>query len=110
MPPSSSYLPPYRIAIRLSHARSVSAVALLSGPRTTDTRTSSPSRRTVTADPAPLPCPTRRCIMRRISASSPLISVPPPGSIDTRASGATSHMSDARSIRPRRPRAAEGTL
>ena len=46
--------------------------------------------------------------MRRSSPSSPLTSVPLPGSIETRASGATSQSSDARSILPRRPRTDDG--
>ena len=58
----------------------------------------------MTALPLPLPCPSITWSMRRNSDSSPKTSVPLPGSIETRASGATSQRSDARSIRPRRPR------
>ena len=76
-------------------------VAELSGPRTTPTTTSSCSRRIETVLPVPLPCPSMTWSIRRSSASSPKTSVPLPGSIETRASGATSQMSAARSIRPR---------
>ena len=96
--------------MRESHARSVSAVAELSGPSTTPTTTSSPSRLMVTALPLPLPCPSMTWSMRRSSASSPKTSVPLPGSMETRASGATSQSSDARSMRPRRPRTLLGRL
>ncbi len=96
--------------MRASHARSVSAVTELSGPSTTPMTTSSASRRMVTALPLPLPWPSMTCSMRRNSDSSPWTSVPLPGSMETRASGATSHSSDARSMRPRRPRMLLGRL
>ena len=56
------------MAIRESHARSVSAVAELSGPRTTAMTTSSPSRLMVTADPD---CRSRARAARGASAEAP---------------------------------------
>ncbi len=97
--------------MRLSQARSVSALAEESGPSMTLTRISDPSRR-IDSSGAPisepllakLVEPTSTWSMRRSSDSSPNTSVPLPGSIETRAFGATSQRRAARSMRPRRLR------